>query len=49
MIKDPVIKLNFIHTKEVILHALSINMVPNLILAKAIKSLEPGDALDIAP
>lgn len=46
---DPITTLKFCHDKVNILHALSLNMQPDLTLAKAIKTLSPNDAMDIAP
>ena len=46
---DPVTTLSFYSDKATILHALGLNMQPDLILAKAIKALSPVDAMEIAP
>jgi hypothetical protein len=46
---DPVTTLNFCFEKDIVLHALSLNMQPDLVLAKAITHLSAADAMDIAP
>jgi len=46
---DPTTLMLFCHTQDVLLHALSLNIIPSLEFAKAIPNMQPADVLDILP